>query len=68
MQSVMIFIGVLVGFLITVVLFSAIFALPVLWLWNVLCPDIFGLQEIGFLQAWGLSILCGFLFKSHNSK
>lgn len=42
-------------------------ALPVMWLWNWLMPVIFGLPEIGWLQAFGLMILCGFLFRSHGS-
>lgn len=51
-----------------VLLFIAIlFGLPVMWLWNALMPDIFGLKEIGFLQAVGLFLLCGLLFKGHSS-
>ena len=44
-----------------------LFAFPVMWLWNWLCPDLFDLPVIGFWQAWGLSTLCGLLFKSHNT-
>jgi hypothetical protein len=43
---------------------SLIFAFPEMWLWNALMPDIFGLKEITWLQAAGLSLLCGWLFKS----
>jgi len=42
-------------------------SLPVYWLWNWVCPEIFGLREITWLQALGLSLLCSFLFKSSNS-
>jgi hypothetical protein len=31
-------------------------------------PTIFGLKEITVFQAWGLSALCGLLFKSNISK
>lgn len=44
-------------------LISLFFALPVMWLWNGLMPAIFKLPEITFLQALGLNILCGILFK-----
>lgn len=36
------------------------------WLWNWLCPDLFGLPEISFLQAWGLTTLTTILFKSSS--
>ena len=49
------------------VLWSAILALPVMWLWDAVIPSIFGLQEITWGQAWCLSLLCNFLFKSHTS-
>lgn len=41
--------------------------LPVMLLWNGLVPEIFSLPEIGFLQAMGLVILCGFLFRANVS-
>lgn len=44
-------------FVITLVL-----SLPVLWLWNWLCPDLFGLPEITWMQAWGINVLGSFLF------
>lgn len=50
--------------LIGAVVVSFVTALPVWWLWNWLCPTLFGLPEIGFWQAWGLGLLCAFLFKS----
>ena len=41
-----------------------LFSLPVMLLWNIaLVPAIPGLAEIGWLQAWGILILCNFLFK-----
>jgi hypothetical protein len=39
-------------------------SLPVMWLWNIaLVPAIPGIAKIGWLQAWGILILCNFLFK-----
>lgn len=45
-------------------LIGLIMGIPVYFLWNWVVPDIFGLPEIGFWQAVGLSLLCTFLFKS----
>jgi hypothetical protein len=57
-----------VGFIVLVVVFSLLFALPVMLLWDWLMPTIFGLKEITLFQAWGLSALSGLLFKSNTSK
>jgi hypothetical protein len=48
-----------------ILLISFVASLPVMLLWDWLMPEIFGLKEITWLQAWGLSILCGFLFKTN---
>ena len=46
------------------VLLSAALALPVCLLWDYcLVGAITGVQPITLLQAWGISILCGFLFR-----
>lgn len=39
---------------------------PVMWLWNWLMPDIFGLVEINFWQALGINILSGILIQPTN--
>jgi hypothetical protein len=44
-----------------------LFAFPVMWLWNWLCPMLFDLPSVNLWQAWGLSTLCGFLFRSTNT-
>lgn len=44
-------------------IFSLIFAWPFMLLWNWLIPVIFGLTTITFWQAFGLMVLCSFLFK-----
>jgi len=56
-----------VGFITLIVLYSALLSLPVMWLWDAIMPDIFGLNTITWPQAWGLSLLCGMLFKSHTT-
>jgi len=45
-------------------LVACVLALPVMWLWNWLMPDLFGLAEIGFWQALGINLLSGLLFKT----
>lgn len=51
-----------------VIFFGLLFSLPVMWLWNAcLIPATTGLHEIGWLQAWGILILCGLLFKHNTS-
>lgn len=47
---------------------SFLLSLPVMLLWNgCLVGAIDGVREIGWLQAWGLTILCSFLFKTSAS-
>lgn len=57
--------------LVTVVAFIAVFgllmSLPVMWLWNgCLVPAVTGVREMGWLQSWGMLILCGLLFKNSS--
>ena len=49
------------------IVIGVVISLPVMWLWNWLMPEIFGLITITFWQALGLSLLSSFLFKSTNS-
>ncbi len=57
-----------VGFIIGGVILAAfgafLFGLIVLYLWNWLMPEIFGLPEITYIQAWGIVLLSHILFKS----
>lgn len=59
-----IFIGVLGG-LTFLIFLSFMLSWPVFMLWNgCLVGAITGVNEVTWLQAWGLSILSGFLFKT----
>ena len=47
-------------------------ALPVMWLWNWLFTSqvtmmLFGIDQLTWTKALGLTILCSFLFKSSSS-
>ena len=57
-------IALAIGGIALIAVVGLLFSLPVMWLWNVaLVPAIPGLIQIGWLQAWGILILCNFLFK-----
>jgi len=49
--------------LIIAIVFLFLLAFPLMWLWNWLMPDIFGLIEINYWQALGLNILSGILMR-----
>jgi len=48
-------------------MFAVFAALPTMWLWNWLMPELFGLKTIGFWQSFGLLLLSGFLLKSGST-
>ena len=57
-------IGLLIAGFAIVVFVGLLFSLPVMWLWNAaLVPAIPRIKTIGWVQAWGILMLCGFLFK-----
>jgi hypothetical protein len=60
-----------IGVIAIITVFGLLCSLPVMLLWNgCLVGAVAGINEIGWLQAWGLMVLCGLLFKSSatNSK
>lgn len=68
MNSAGAYVGVVVLTIIFVILLGFILAYPVMLLWNgCLVPAAPFLENIGWLQAWGLTVLFGFLFKSSSS-
>jgi hypothetical protein len=59
----------LVLFAILVIAGGLLFSLPVWLLWNYcLVGAVAGVSQITWLQAWGITVLCAFLFKSSSSK
>lgn len=48
--------------IIAVVGFAILFGFIIMWLWNALLPDIFGLTEITYWQGVGIFILAKILF------
>jgi len=53
----------------TLVFLSFVLSWPVMALWNGCLVDAAsGIKEITWLQGWGISILCGLLFKPSSVK
>ena len=68
MEKVVIAIGAIVLGIASLLLLSFLLSWPVYMLWNgCLVGAIAGVSEVSWLQAWGLTVLCGFLFKSNVS-
>ena len=62
-------VGVIVLSIAGVLLLSFLLSWPVYMLWNGCLVDaVAGINQITWLQAWGLTVLCGFLFKTSISK
>ena len=60
--------GIFILGVVFVIAAGLLFSLPVMWLWNgCLIGAVSGVSEISWLQAWGINVLCGFLFKSSIS-
>jgi hypothetical protein len=56
--------GIVFMFIAFTVLYALFAGVPTWLLWNWLMPDIFSLNKISFMQAFGLNALCSILFKS----
>jgi hypothetical protein len=56
----------IIGALAVVVGLSLLLAVPVWLLWNAcLVGAVAGVSEVTLLQAWGLNLLAGLMFKTH---
>ena len=53
----------LAAIVVGILVFALVVALPTMYLWNWLMPDLFGLTQITFFQAFGLLALASLLFK-----
>jgi hypothetical protein len=64
MNQITVALGTFVGGILALVLVSFLLAWPVMELWNqCLVPATTGINQIGWLQAWGIQFLFGILFK-----
>lgn len=58
----------ILGSIVFLCFLSLLLSLPAWWLWNnALVGAVNGINEISWLQAWGISILCNFLFKNSTT-
>lgn len=58
-------IALVLGSIAALLFVSFLLSWPVFMLWNGCLVDaVTGVKEVTWLQAWGLSTLCGLLFKS----
>ena len=53
----------LIGYTIGVFVVNAI----MMWIWNNVMPDMFGLKPIGYWQMFGLYLMSNYLFKTNNT-
>jgi hypothetical protein len=68
MEKVAVFVGAVVLGLAGLLALSFLLSWPVYMLWNgCLVGAVAGVSEVSWLQAWGITILCGFLFKTTAS-
>jgi len=68
MEKVVIAVGAVVLGIASLLLLSFLLSWHVYMLWNgCLVGAVAGVSEVTWLQAWGLTILCGFLFKTTAS-
>lgn len=71
MDKVFVILGAAILGIATLVFISFLLSWPVMWLWNnALVGAINGVNEVSWVQAWGISTLSGILFKTtvSNSK
>jgi len=66
MTDVIVALGAILAGIATLLFLSFVLSWPVMMLWNLCLVDaVSGLKEIGWVQAWGISTLCGILFKAN---
>ena len=70
MKEAFVALGAIVAFIASLLFLSFLLSWPVMMLWNGCLVDaVPSVKEVTWLQAWGITVLCGFLFKtSVNSK
>jgi hypothetical protein len=65
MEKFTVMVGAIVIAIAGLLLLSFLLSWPVYMLWNgCLVGAVAGVSEVTWLQAWGITILCGFLFKT----
>jgi hypothetical protein len=69
MDKLTVVLGAVVIGIVGLVFLSFLLSWPVYMLWNGCLVDaVTGLKEVTWMQAWGINILAGFLFKTTVTK
>ena len=68
MDKVYAVVGAAIVVIVGIVFLSFLLSWPVMWLWNnALVGAIIGVNKVSWIQAWGISVLCGIMVKSNVS-
>jgi hypothetical protein len=68
MSKVLIGVGAIVLGLVSLLFLSFLLSWPVYMLWNGCLVDaVEGVKQVSWLQAWGITVLFGFLFKNSST-
>lgn len=67
MEKILAGIGAAVLFVALLFLVAAMMAYPLKWTWNYIIPSLFGLRQIGALEAFCLHFVAGSLIKASTS-
>ena len=68
MDKVFIIIGAAIVGIAGILFLGFLLSWPVMWLWNnALVGAVVGVNEVSWVQAWGISTLSGILFKTSVS-
>jgi hypothetical protein len=52
----------LIGYIVGIFVANGI----IMWVYNSILPEMYGFKPIGYWQLFGLYMICGYLFKTHN--
>lgn len=52
----------LIGYIVGVLVGNGI----IMWVYNSILPEMYGFKPIGYWQLFGVYMICGYLFKTHN--
>lgn len=68
MEKLVVAVGAIVIGLVGLVFISFLLSWPVYMLWNGCLVDaVEGVKQVSWLQAWGITVLFGFLFKNSST-
>jgi hypothetical protein len=52
----------LIGYIVGIFVANGI----IMWVYNSILPEMYGFKPIGYWQLFGVYMICGYLFKTHN--